>query len=187
MCLFSEKSLVSIQVELMSLQLRRARKRTDTQDIELAMDMMVIFSKKDDRNADRAILERLGKKLDLHSVEDLKTETIAIRNLVKEKGAQNAESTQQMIDLLNKFKQIAGMEETNILDEPAVPKMLAKCPSLMIPHEFLCPITLEIMTDPVIVASGQVISQPAHNICCFFFFVFFLEVFLHRSSLVAIE
>jgi len=26
----------------------------------------------------------------------------------------------------------------------------------MIPNDFLCPITLEIMTDPVIVASGQV-------------------------------
>lgn len=140
----------------MSLQLKRARKRTDTQDIELAMDMMVVFSKKDDRNADRAIVERLGKKLELHSVEDLKIETIAVRNLVKEKGGQVVESTHQIFDLLNKFKQVAGMEETNILDEPVVPKMLLKCPSLMIPHEFLCPITLEIMTDPVIVASGQV-------------------------------
>ncbi|XP_062099007.1 U-box domain-containing protein 15 [Humulus lupulus] len=142
------------QVELMSLQLRRAKKRTDTQDIELAMDMMVVFSKKDDRNADRAIVERLGKKIELHTVEDLKIETIAVRSLIKEKG-HNAESAQHLIDLLNKFKQVAGMEEINILDEPAVPRMLAKCPSLMIPHEFLCPITLEIMTDPVIVASGQ--------------------------------
>ncbi|PON90460.1 Beta-catenin [Trema orientale] len=146
---------VKEQVELMSMQLRRARKRTDTQDIELAMDMMVVFSQKDDRNADRAIVERLGKKLDLHTIEDLKIETIAVRNLIKEKVGQTPESTQQMVDLLNKFKQIAGMEETNIIDEPVVPKMLAKCPSLMIPHEFLCPITLEIMTDPVIVASGQ--------------------------------
>ncbi|KAF4388531.1 hypothetical protein CsatB_007979 [Cannabis sativa] len=142
------------QVELMSLQLKRAKKRTDTQDIELAMDMMVVFSRKDDRNADRAIVERLGKKIELHTVEDLKLETIAVRNLIKEKG-HNAESTQHLIDLLNKFKQVAGMEEINILDEPVMPKMLAKCPSLMIPHEFLCPITLEIMTDPVIVASGQ--------------------------------
>ncbi|XP_024020108.1 U-box domain-containing protein 15 [Morus notabilis] len=146
---------VKEQIELMSMQLRRARKRTDTQDIELAMDMMVVFSKKDDRNADRAIIERLGKKLDLHSIEDLKIETIVVRNLYREKGGQNAESIQQIIDLLNKFRQIAGMEETNVIDDPVMPKMLTKSPSLMIPHEFLCPITLEIMTDPVIVASGQ--------------------------------
>ncbi|KAL4650391.1 hypothetical protein ACB092_01G084500 [Castanea dentata] len=143
------------QIELMCVQLRRARRRTDTQDIELAMDMMVVFSKKDDRNADSAIIERLAKKLDLHTVEDLKIETIAVRNLVRERGGQNADTTQQIIEILNKFKQIAGMELTNVLDDPVMPKILEKCPSLLIPHEFLCPITLEIMTDPVIVASGQ--------------------------------
>lgn len=151
------------------MQLRRARKRTDTQDIELAMDMMVVFSKKDDRNADRAIIERLGKKLDLHSIEDLKIETIVVRNLYREKGGQNAESIQQIIDLLNKFRQIAGMEETNVIDDPVMPKMLTKSPSLMIPHEFLCPITLDIMTDPVIVASGQVNhKRPLYNSIDFF-------------------
>jgi hypothetical protein len=51
------------------------------------------------------------------------------------------------------------MEVTDVLDDPVVPKMLKKSPSLIIPHEFLCPITLEIMTDPVIVASGQVSSH----------------------------
>lgn len=146
-----------IQIELMCMQLKRARRRTNTQDIELAMDMMVVFSKKDDRNADSAIIERLAKKLDLHTVEDLKIETIAVRNLVRERGGQHADTTQQIIEILNKFKQIAGMELTNVLDDPIMPKMLEKCPSLLIPHEYLCPITLEIMTDPVIVASGQVI------------------------------
>ncbi|KAF3446896.1 hypothetical protein FNV43_RR12076 [Rhamnella rubrinervis] len=144
------------QVDLMRVQLKRARRRTDTQDIELAMDTMVVFSKKDDRNADSAIVERLAKKLELHSVEDLKIETIAVRNLVPERGGTSAESTQQIIDLLNKFRKMVGMEETNVIDNnPIMCKMLEKCPSLMIPHEFLCPITLEIMTDPVIVASGQ--------------------------------
>lgn len=139
------------------MQLRRARRRTDTQDIELAMDLMVVFSKNDDRNADSAIVERLAKKLDLHTPEDLKNETLAVRKIMKERGGLATESIQQIIDLLNKFKQIAGVEVTNILEETTMPyKMLEKLPSLVIPHEFLCPITLEIMTDPVIVASGQV-------------------------------
>ena len=42
-----------IQVELTRMQLKRAKRRTDTQDIELAMDMMVVFSKKDERNESR--------------------------------------------------------------------------------------------------------------------------------------
>ncbi|KAJ4964613.1 hypothetical protein NE237_016462 [Protea cynaroides] len=143
------------QVELMRAQLKRAKRRTDTQDIELAMDMMVVFSKKEDRNADSAILERLAHKLGLHTVADLKAETVAIRKLVKERAGQNAESTQQIFDLLSKFKQIAGVEEHNMFNESPAPKTLEKSLSLVIPHEFLCPITLELMTDPVIVASGQ--------------------------------
>ncbi|KAG4925606.1 hypothetical protein JHK87_051146 [Glycine soja] len=164
---------VKEQLELMHVQLKRARRRTDTQDIELAMDMMVVFSDNDDRNADSAIIERLAKKLELHSVEDLNIETLAIRNLAAERKGQQAESTQKIIYLLNKFKRIAGMEETGILDDPAAPKMLERCTSLVIPHEFLCPITLEIMTDPVIVTSGQTYEresikkwfQSNHNTC----------------------
>ncbi|KAK4767983.1 hypothetical protein SAY87_003124 [Trapa incisa] len=148
---------VKEQVDLTATQLKRAKRRTDTQDIELAMDMMVAFSKEEDRNADSAIIERLAKKLDLHTADDLKNETLAVRRLVKDRGTKAAESTQQIIDLLNKFKQIAGVEVTDILGELSAPdgKLLEKLPSLVIPHEFLCPITLEIMTDPVIVASGQ--------------------------------
>ncbi|XP_021903873.1 U-box domain-containing protein 15-like [Carica papaya] len=41
---------VKEQVELMRMQLKRARRRADTQDMELAMDIMVVLSKKDDRN-----------------------------------------------------------------------------------------------------------------------------------------
>ncbi|OVA00605.1 Armadillo [Macleaya cordata] len=145
---------VKEQVELMRTQLKRAKRRTDTQDIELAMDMMVVFSKTDERNADSAILERLANKLELHTIPDLRTETAAVRKLIKERNGQNAESTQQIINILGKFKQIAGLEEPNVLDD-VPPKTLEKCPSLAIPHEFLCPITLEIMTDPVIIASGQ--------------------------------
>ncbi|KAL3597758.1 hypothetical protein D5086_009395 [Populus alba] len=146
---------VKEQVELTRMQLKRAKRRTDTQDIELAMDMMVVFSKKDDRNADSAILERLASKLELHTISDLKAEEVAVRKLVKQRGVQNAESIQQIKDFLGKFRHIAGVDETIVLDGPISSKSLQKCQSLLIPHEFLCPITLEIMVDPVIVASGQ--------------------------------
>ncbi|KAF5934897.1 hypothetical protein HYC85_026026 [Camellia sinensis] len=151
----SEK--VKEQVELMRMQLRRAKMRTETQDMEVAMDMMVLLSTKDERNADSASIERLANKLALHTIEDLRVETIAVRKLVKER-AQNTEANQQIINLLSKCKQIAGVEDTSVHDDPAVPKALAKCPSLAvaIPNEFLCPVTLEIMTDPVIVTTGQV-------------------------------
>ena len=139
------------------MQLRRARRRSETQDMELAMDLMVVFSKKkDDRNADSAILERLANKLELHTIADLKEEAEAVRELVKRRR-HSAESLQQITDLLVKLREIAGINEALLVDGSGS-KSLQRCPSSLIPHEFLCPITLEIMTDPVIVASGQVIS-----------------------------
>ncbi|KAG2579426.1 hypothetical protein PVAP13_6NG280100 [Panicum virgatum] len=147
---------VKEQVELMNAQLMRCKKRTDTQDMELSMDIMVILqNKEDERNADRAILERLAKKLELQTLAELRAETKAIKKIINERNGQQGDSTKQIIDLLNKFKEIAGVDEKNVLGDVSMPRSLDKCPSLMIPNDFLCPITLEIMTDPVIVASGQ--------------------------------
>ncbi|KAL3619802.1 hypothetical protein CASFOL_034714 [Castilleja foliolosa] len=143
------------QVELLRMQLKRAKKRTDTQDIELTMDLMVALSTNNERNADIASMERLANKLSLHTPEELKQETLAIRKLVKERRGLSADSTQQIVNLLNKFKALAGVAENGILDDPDVPKSLTKCLSIAVPNEFLCPITLEIMSDPVIVATGQ--------------------------------
>ncbi|XP_075476780.1 U-box domain-containing protein 15-like [Primulina tabacum] len=144
------------QVELMHMQLKRAKRRSETQDIELAMDLMIVFSGNDDRNVDGAVIERLAKKLELHTVEDLKAETTAVRKLVKAKGSLNSENIQQVVDLLQKFKQTIGIDENNCaLDGPLSMRRLEKCKSLMIPHEFLCPVSLEIMADPVIIATGQ--------------------------------
>ncbi|KAL6214150.1 hypothetical protein ACLB2K_013588 [Fragaria x ananassa] len=166
---------VKEQVQLMRTQLKRAQKRADTQDIELAMDLMVVFSKKyDDRNADKAILERLANKLELHTIADLKEETIVVRKLAKRRSArQNAESIQQVTDLLGRFKENAGIYEDFLLDGPVSTKSLRQYRSSLIPNEFLCPITLEIMTDPVIVATGQTYERASiqkwlgsnHNTC----------------------
>ncbi|XP_037461400.1 U-box domain-containing protein 15-like [Triticum dicoccoides] len=146
---------VKEQVELINTQLKRSKKRTDTQDMELAMDFMVVLQDKEDRSADRVILERLAKKLELQSLADLRAETMAIKKLINERNGQQPESTKQIIDLLHKLKEVAGIDEKNILGEVHIPKYLEKCPSLMIPNDFLCPISLEIMTDPVIIASGR--------------------------------
>ncbi|KAK6916810.1 U-box domain, partial [Dillenia turbinata] len=125
------------------------------QDIELAMDMLVVCNTNDDRNADSAIIERLAKKLEVRSVADLRVETAAIRRLIKDNGGHTTKNVRQILDLLGKFKEIAGIDEKDVLDGSVLSKSLEKYPSLHIPHEFLCPITLEIMTDPGIIATGQ--------------------------------
>ncbi|KAL8513894.1 hypothetical protein ACS0TY_013131 [Phlomoides rotata] len=76
-----------------------------------------VYSRKDERNADDTITERLAKKLDLQTTAKLKTEATAVRKLVKAKGKS---VTQQVVDLLAKFKQIAGVDENSVLDKPAL-------------------------------------------------------------------
>ncbi|EOA15163.1 hypothetical protein CARUB_v10028542mg [Capsella rubella] len=146
---------VKEEIDSLCKQLKKAKRRTDTQDIELAVDMMVVFSKTDPRNSDSAIIERLAKKLELQTIDDLKTETIAIKSLIQDKGGLCIETKQHIIELLNKFKKLQGLEATDILYQPVINKAFTKSKSLILPHEFLCPITLEIMQDPVIIATGQ--------------------------------
>ncbi|KAK3419431.1 hypothetical protein EUGRSUZ_H05037 [Eucalyptus grandis] len=136
------------------MQPKKVQKRRDTQDIELAMDLMVVLSEKDDRNVDNAIQQRLANRLELRTFCDLKAETVAISKLVKQFG-KDAQNIRQIMGLFGKFKPIIGFEEPSAQDFSVSSRTLEKLPSLSIPHEFLCPITLEIMTDPVIVATGQ--------------------------------
>lgn len=147
-------TIYCFQVELLRLQFRRAKKRNVSQDMELTMDLMVALSTNDDRNADSASIERLGNKLGLRTVKDLEVETISVRKVVKERKGCYAEETRKIVGLLNKFRKFAGLEEI----DPLMLKAQEKSTSLAIPNEFLCPITLEIMTDPVTVSTGQVSS-----------------------------
>ncbi|KAL8491490.1 hypothetical protein ACS0TY_023198 [Phlomoides rotata] len=143
------------QIELLGAQLRRTKKRSDTQDMELTMDLMVALSTNNDRNANAASVERLANKLSLHTAEELREETLRVEKLFKEKRSLSSESQQHITRVLDKLKSLAGVEENRVVDDPIVPKSLAKCASIAVPHEFLCPITLEIMRDPVIIATGQ--------------------------------
>lgn len=120
------------------------------------MDLMVALSINNDRNADAASVERLANKLSLHTAEELRAETVSIDKLFKERRSLSKESQQHITRVLDKLKSLAGAEENQVMDDPVAPKSPAKCPSVAVPHEYLCPITLEIMRDPVIVATGQV-------------------------------
>eukprot|EP01018_Ginkgo_biloba_P011744 Gb_13754 [translate_table: standard] len=148
------------QVELMHLQLKRSKGRADTQDIELFMDIMIALSQKDSRNADSAVLERLADKLQLGTVSDLNMESRAVKKLMKERGNELGETADHMLYLLKKMK---DMQDTGSLegDRMGIESLgLSGVPSEKIafptvPEDFRCPISLDLMKDPVIVATGQ--------------------------------
>ncbi|XP_055961709.1 isoflavone reductase-like [Mercurialis annua] len=68
-------------------------------------------------DGDGVILERLANKLELHTIADLKTETIAVRKLLKGRDLQNAESTKQITNILVKFERTAGVDGNIELDD----------------------------------------------------------------------
>eukprot|EP00249_Psilotum_nudum_P007761 c20800_g1_i1 orf=3-1466(-) len=147
------------QVELVHSQLKRAKGKDDTQDIELLVDIMIVASQKDDNTADRAVLQRLADKLQLTTHWEIKAETDALQNLAKERVMED-ESIEQMSRILKKLKSLLEPEhmETEILDLEVVSFSTAASsdrPTPIVPDDFRCPVSLELMKDPVIVATGQ--------------------------------
>lgn len=146
------------------------------------MDLMVALST-NDRNAESASLERLASKLSLCTAEELKQETLRIQKLFKERWGISAECQQQVMVLLDKFKRFLGFEENQVVvDGAEEAKKLTSPAPVSIPNEFLCPITLEIMTDPVIVATGQVYFAFPYTVLFVFFSLSFVLVLIHCSA-----
>ncbi|VFQ60389.1 unnamed protein product [Cuscuta campestris] len=149
--------------------------RTNTQDMELVMDLMVLKSSTTTKNEDDASIESVAHKLGLQKPEELKRETALVKKLFKERKKKqhrhhhhhvSSEGMQQIAHLLDTFKRFAGLPTQEYEDEEdgdECSSVILKPASahqkglpIAIPNEFLCPITLEIMSDPVIISTGQV-------------------------------
>eukprot|EP01018_Ginkgo_biloba_P029114 Gb_12875 [translate_table: standard] len=149
------------QVELVHAQLKRAKGRADTPDLELYMDLSTILLQKSDRDCDRILLGRAAEKLQLKTIADLKQESQALCNMVSESGGDTSGSLEQVSGILRKLKDFV-LTENPEMDAPDNEKgtfaggaSLEKADSPVIPDDFRCPISLELMKDPVIVATGQ--------------------------------
>ncbi|KAJ0021003.1 hypothetical protein Pint_32356 [Pistacia integerrima] len=156
---------VKEQVELVLAQFRRAKGRVDAPDVELYEDLLSLYNKNNDAAIDPAVLRRLAERLQLMGIADLTQESLALHEMVATTGGDPGESIEKMSMLLKKIKDFVQTENSN-LDAPSKEKNL--CPSHggeassdrnhkapVIPDDFRCPISLELMKDPVIVSTGQ--------------------------------
>ncbi|KAK9122676.1 hypothetical protein Sjap_012278 [Stephania japonica] len=152
---------VTEQVELVLSQFRRAKGWVDTADAELYEDLLSIYHKSDG-DPDTAILRRLAEKLQLTGITDLKQESLALQEMVAATSEDPGESIEKMSMLLKSIKDFMQTENPNLgasekhssgahgqASADGSPK------SLVIPDDFRCPISLELMKDPVIVSTGQ--------------------------------
>ncbi|VAI28241.1 unnamed protein product [Triticum turgidum subsp. durum] len=146
------------QVELVHAQLKRAKERVDMPDDEFYNDLISLYNKTYDPSAELAILERLSEKLHLMTITDLTQESLALHEMVASGGGQDpGEHIEKLSMLLKKIKDFVQTNNPE-MGPPMASKIMDTSgdqKSVIVPDEFRCPISLELMKDPVIVATGQ--------------------------------
>lgn len=113
---------------------------------------------KPDAVADPAVLRRLVDNLQLSGITDLTQESLALHEMVATSGRDPGESIEKMSMLLKKIKDFVQTEDPN-MDYPVMESGIGQAATdriQKIPEDFRCPISLELMVDPVIVSTGQV-------------------------------
>lgn len=93
-------------------------------------------------------LVKIAECLSLRSNEEILIEAVAL-----EKLKENAEQSEKTGEAEFIDRMIALV--TRMHDRLIMPKQSQSCSPVPIPPDFCCPLSLELMTDPVIVASGQ--------------------------------
>lgn len=154
----------NFQVELVLSQFQRAKGRVDTPDAELHDDLLSLYSKSNDAAVDSAVLRKLVEKLQLTGIYDLTQESCALHEMVTATGEDPEERIEKMSVILRKIKDFvltetpeidsSSREKSSTCSGQASIEATRKAP--VIPDDFRCPISLELMKDPVIVSSGQV-------------------------------
>ncbi|KAL9842348.1 U-box domain-containing protein 12 [Arabidopsis thaliana] len=151
------------QVELVLVQLRRSigKGGGDVYDDELYKDVLSLYSGRGSV-MESEMVRRVAEKLQLMTITDLTQESLALLDMVSSSGGDDpGESFEKMSMVLKKIKDFVQTYNPNLDDAPlrlksSLPKSRDDDRDMLIPpEEFRCPISLELMTDPVIVSSGQ--------------------------------
>ncbi|KAK3140045.1 hypothetical protein QOZ80_5AG0394700 [Eleusine coracana subsp. coracana] len=146
------------QVELVHVQLKRAKERVDMPDDDFYNDLLSLYNKSCNPSAEPAILERLSEKLHLMTITDLTQESLALHEMVASGGGQDpGKHIEKMSMLLKKIKDFVQTQNPEMGPPIGLNLMDSNWDRrpLTVPDEFRCPISLELMKDPVIVATGQ--------------------------------
>ncbi|KAG4974027.1 hypothetical protein AAZX31_11G136500 [Glycine max] len=156
---------VKEQVELVLAQFRRAKGRVDEPDVRLYEDMLSVYNSSSDAATDPSVLSQLAEKLQLMGIADLTQESLALHEMVASSGGDPGARIEKMSMLLKKIKDFVQIENLVKDDNLGGKGIFSKVYGLgtnekshqapVIPDDFRCPISLELMKDPVIVSTGQ--------------------------------
>lgn len=139
------------QIELVHVQFKRAKGRMDSPDLQLQRELDMVNK---GNEPDLEMVKRLSEKLYLTTVNDLKRESIAIHDMVISSGGYPEDRFETMSFLLKKIKDCVMLGNSEAVMSEGE-KSIMRHRSPVIPDDFRCPISLELMKDPVIVSTGQ--------------------------------
>lgn len=165
----------------MHAQFRRAKEREDTSDAELYNDLLFVHNKSTESDVDPAILSRLAEKLQLLTISDLKQESLALHEMAIASGGDPGNVIEKMVMLLKKFKDFMQTQDPEMgpLAKLNAFSPNGKSETPRLPDDFRCPISLDLMKDPVIVATGQVFDP-------YLFLHFLIQKYLHMLTRLSI-
>ena len=163
----------------MHTQFRRAKGGEDPIDVQLYAELLSVLEETDERLVDCDRLGRLADLFKFDTARALKRELQALHGMKLEKEPlvngilDDEREFLQICGVLDKLKALFPAEDLEI-DNPEVSKMQVaqraglekssiqpafeseKGGTPNIPDDFKCPISLDLMVEPVIVATGQV-------------------------------
>ncbi|GER35178.1 RING/U-box superfamily protein with ARM repeat domain [Striga asiatica] len=144
------------QIELLHHQFKRAIAQTETPDLQLVVDLAAAQMEDD---PEPSVFRRLSEKLFLRTTADIKRELLTIHEMVISCGGVPEGVSEEYIEtmsyLLRKIKECVMMDGTENDATTEFDKNSIKHRSPIIPDDFRCPVSLELMKDPVIVSTGQ--------------------------------
>ncbi|KAJ1257486.1 hypothetical protein BS78_10G000500 [Paspalum vaginatum] len=143
---------VQEQVVLVHSQFKRAATTAAPPDAQLSHDISSALAR---NTLDPLLLTRISEKLQLHTMADMKKESVALHEMVISSSGEPDACVEEMSSLLKKLKDCVITEAPATETSAARSAASIKHTSPIIPDEFRCPISLELMQDPVIVSSGQ--------------------------------
>ncbi|RWW41484.1 hypothetical protein BHE74_00053029 [Ensete ventricosum] len=148
-------------IELVHAQLHRAKESMDLHDLQLSRDLNRALN---EDHCDPTILKSISEKLQLKNKNDIVKESVALHEMVISSVGEPDVSVEEMSSLLKKLRDCALLEDpTSASIERKT--SFAKHRSPVIPDDFRCPLSLELMKDPVIVSTGQNWLDNGHKTC----------------------
>lgn len=150
---------VQEQVELVRVQLKRATEKSGIPDLKIFEEIYKIMTHKQVKELTRESSSRKLKELQIEETSTVNHIDHDYDGIVLLIAEVNGKSKREAEKITMKLKDMIGKiadngDEKNIKNVKKV-KEVKRSDSLAIPEDFRCPISLELMRDPVIVSTGQ--------------------------------